>query len=254
MEDNLLQVASVEDLTNGYIYDHLTEEYICLLCQETFEEGVVYPIEHTLYEAKKAITRHITNNHHSVFDHLIGLGNRYTGLTEHQTKILSFFEEGLEDKEIVKKLDGGSTSTIRNHRFRLREKEKQAKVFLAMMNLLVNKQKEKEATKLVEVHKGATMVDERYVTTEKEEEKILSTYFKEGLNGKLTTLPSKEKRKIIVLKQILKKFESQKMYTEQEVNRVLKTVYEDFASLRRYLIEYGFMERTSDGTKYWVNE
>jgi len=254
VDDNWLEAASVEDLTNGYIYNHSTEEYTCLFCRETFEEGVIYPIEQTLYEAKKAITQHITDTHHSVFDHLIGLGNRYTGLTEHQMKILSFFEEGMEDKEIVKKLDGGSTSTIRNHRFRLREKEKQAKIFLALMNLLDDKQKEKEETKLIEVHKGATMVDERYVTTEKEEGKILSTYFKEGLNGKLTTLPSKEKRKIIVLKQILKKFESKKVYTEQEVNRILKTVYEDFATLRRYMIEYGFMDRTSDGTKYWVNE
>ncbi|KPV60402.1 hypothetical protein QJ48_05600 [Paenibacillus sp. A3] len=32
-------------------------------------------------------------------------------------------------------LDGGSTSTIRNHRFTLREKKKQAKLFLAIMEL-----------------------------------------------------------------------------------------------------------------------
>lgn len=38
---------------------------------------------------------------------------------------------------------------------------------------------------------------------------------------------------------------------EREVNEILKGIYPDFASLRRYLIEYGFFERTRDGSAYW---
>ncbi|MBJ6950597.1 DUF2087 domain-containing protein, partial [Vibrio cholerae] len=28
--------------------------------------------------------------------------------------------------------------------------------------------------------------------------------------------------------------------------------YPDFVTLRRYLIEYGFLDRTDDGSQYWV--
>ncbi len=35
----------------------------------------------------------------------------------------------MSDAEVIERLGGGSASTIRNHRFTLREKEKQAKLF-----------------------------------------------------------------------------------------------------------------------------
>ncbi|WP_236719720.1 DUF2087 domain-containing protein [Neobacillus mesonae] len=33
---------------------------------------------------------------------------------------------------------------------------------------------------------------------------------------------------------------------------MLKSIYADFATIRRYLIEYGFMDRSKDCMKYWV--
>ncbi len=146
----------------------------------------------------------------------------------------------------------GSPSTVRNHRFKLKEKEKQAKVFLTIMNLLREKSEEKLEHNFVSFHKGAKMVDERYATTEEEKEKILSTYFKEGTDGKLDIFPSKEKRKLIVLQNIMKRFEADRKYSEKEVNEILKAIYSDFATIRRYLIEYGFMNRSKDGSEYWI--
>jgi len=35
-------------------------------------------------------------------------------------------------------------------------------------------------------------------------------------------------------------------YSEEEINAFLKQIFEDFVSLRRYLIEYGFLHRTKD--------
>ena len=40
--------------------------------------------------------------------------------------------------------------------------------------------------------------------------------------------------------------------TEQEVNEILRPIYEDYMTIRRYLIMYGFMERTKDGRQYWL--
>lgn len=52
----------------------------------------------------------------------------------------------------------------------------------------------------------------------------------------------------------MENFKQGKIYSEKEVNRILKRIYEDNATLRRALIEYGFMERSNDCKSYWVKE
>lgn len=64
----------------------------------------------------------------------------------------------------------GSTSTIRHHRFALKEKERQAKTFLAIMELL--KEKDQHAPAFVPPHKTATMLDDRYAVTDEEQKKL----------------------------------------------------------------------------------
>ncbi|WP_035512520.1 DUF2087 domain-containing protein [Halalkalibacillus halophilus] len=240
--------ASVEEMQSGYIFDEVTEIFSCLICGQTYEQGVIYPFGELWCEAKKAMKAHIHEQHGSMFDYLISLDKKWNGLSDHQKELLHYFKQGKSDKEIVNSLEGGSASTIRNHRFKLREKEKQAKAFLSIMNLLEKKEEE-----FIPYHKGATMVDDRYATTEQEREKILSTYFKDGLDGKLSNFPSKEKRKLVVLREIMNRFDQGKTYTEKEVNEQLKQAHDDFATIRRYLIEYGFMDRSKDCTEYWVN-
>ena len=252
MEKDRFWDASVEELAAGYVYDEKTEEYSCLLCEERFENGVIYQQDGVFYEAKKAAVRHIESVHGSMFEYMLNMDKKYTGLSEHQRELLQLFKNGLSDQEIVKELNGGSTSTIRNHRFKFKEKEKQAKIYLAIMRLLKNTREEKKTEALIPIHKGAKMVDERYAITVEEKEKVLATYFKDGLDSVLSTFPSKEKRKIIVLQHILMRFDRSKKYSEKEINQVLKSIYHDFATIRRYLIEYGFMDRSKDCTEYWV--
>ncbi|WJY27325.1 DUF2087 domain-containing protein [Sporosarcina trichiuri] len=90
--------------------------------------------------------------------------------------------------------------------------------------------------------------------TNEEKQKVLSNYFKQGLDGPLSQYPSKEKRKLIILEAIAGRFEAGTRYTEKEVNAVLQTMYEDFALIRRALIDYGFLARSLDCTEYWVAE
>ena len=96
------------------------------------------------------------------------------------------------------------------------------------------------------------MVNERYTVTEEEKHKVLSTYFKKGLEGQLESFPSKEKRKLIILQHILKRFEPNRTYSEKEINEILKTAYSDFVTIRRSLIVYSFMERSKDCSEYWI--
>ena len=60
-----------------------------------------------------------------------------TGISEVQRQILKLIIAGKTDKEISNEV-GIAPSTVRNHRFKLREKEKQAKLFLALLtNILL---------------------------------------------------------------------------------------------------------------------
>lgn len=92
---------------------------------------------------------------------------------------------------------------------------------------------------------------QRFTVKEEEKQKILTTYFKDGL---LETFPRKEKRKVVILEAIVQYFDKDEIYSEREVNEKLKMIYPDFATIRRYLIDYGMLERNKDGTAYWVKD
>jgi DNA-binding CsgD family transcriptional regulator len=242
--------ASLEEMKNGYVEE--SQHYICLFCGKKTEKGIIYRNGETFYEAEKYIKVHIENDHGSVFEQLIGLDKKITGLSEHQSSLLKLFYQGKSDAEVQKEMGIGSGSTIRNHRFILKEKEKQAKVFLVLMELL--KGKDKKATDIVSPHSTARMTDDRYNVTLDDKKKILAKYFTNGLNGPIKTFSMKEKSKLVVLEHIARRFEKGRIYSEKEVNEKLKTIYEDYVTIRRYLIEYGFMDRKQDCSQYWLKE
>lgn len=105
-----------------------------------------------------------------------------------------------------------------------------------------------------EIHSGAVLVDERYMVTGEETQKIIDAFFISTDPLRLKNFSSKEKKKLVILQVIAEQFESGKRYGEKEVNRILEAIYPDYASIRRHLIEYGFMGRTQDCTEYWLKE
>ncbi|MFJ3390803.1 DUF2087 domain-containing protein [Lysinibacillus sp. NPDC086135] len=70
----------------------------------------------------------------------------------------------------------------------------------------------------------------------------------------IESFPSKEKRKIILRQYIVTKFEVGRKYNEKEIVSFLKPIYSDYVSIRRYLIQYGFLDRSDDCIMYWVKE
>jgi hypothetical protein len=242
--------ASLEELKCGYI--EAEHHYICLLCGKYFEKGIVFPEDGVLYESGRYARVHIEKVHQSVFDYMLHLDKKLTGLTDHQKKLLALFYQGQSDKEIQTAMGTGSASTIRNHRFVLKEKERQAKLFLVMMELM--KEKDAHAPSFVNVHKTAHMVDERYNITQEENEQILHKYFPDGLPGFLKAFPRKEKHRLVILREIARRFEKDRYFSEKEINQILQAVDDDYATLRRYLIEYGFLDRKTDGSQYWLKQ
>ncbi|KYZ77947.1 transcriptional regulator [Anaerosporomusa subterranea] len=247
---DLFWQAPLNDMKQGYIYQPENDEYVCLICGERFVNGLIYENGEQLYEAKKYVTIHITQAHQSMFHFLLNLDKKMTGLTDHQKSILELFYAGASDQDAAKTLNTGSASTIRNHRFSLRERQKQAKVFLAVMELLGEHTPKKQT--FVAIPASAKQVDERFAITEQENAKILATHFKQGLNGPLDSYPLKEKKRVAIIRHLATLFAVNKTYNEKEVNAILKPIYEDYVLLRRHLIDYGFMDRTLDGSSYWV--
>jgi len=241
--------ASLEELKRGYVQEK--DSYICLLCGDMVEKGIVYPYENMFYDAERFMRIHIENSHESVFEYLLSMDKKLTGLTDHQKSLLFLFYKGKSDPEIQKELSIGSPSTIRHHRFALKEKERQAKTFLAMMELL--KEKDEYAPAFIPVHKTAKMVDDRYNITQEEQEKIIKKFFPEGTE-RLMKFPPKEKQRLVVLREIAKHLNSEQIYNEKELNEILKAIYDDYVLIRRNLIEYGFLDRKPDGSKYWLKK
>lgn len=245
--------ATIEEVKTGIIEDE--EKYKCIICEKEFTKGRIYKIDDMFYDANKTAKLHIEHEHNSTLEYLLGMNNSFIGISEVQRELLSLVALGLSDKEIASKL-GVAQSTIRNHRFKLREKEKQARLFLAMMELISNDKNKKisvlEKETLCDAHKTATTLDDRYNITDKERVNAIKSYMDE--TGAIKTYPAKEKKKIIVLSEIVKNFQKGKKYNEKELNRILKRIYSDYATIRRALIEYGFFERSNDCSSYWLKE
>ncbi len=243
---------SLEEIKKGYTEDE--SKYQCTICEQSFEKGRIYTEDELMYDALGAVKQHIKKQHQSLASYLLNQELTVTGLTEIQRKLLSLLLEGKSDQEIAKEL-GIAQSTVRNHRFKIREKEKQAKLFLALMHSLEEETKKSiensDLGNIEEIHQTAKMIDDRYSITDKEREKIIATYMDE--TGALKQFPAKEKRKIILLSEIMKNFKAEMEYSEVAVNQVLKRIYEeDYSTIRRALIEYGFMERSLDCKVYRV--
>jgi len=256
MNGTLFWNATSEEIKKGYSHNQQTNKYICLLCGEAFEDGIIYPIDGIFYSAEKAAAIHIKTRHQPMFEHLLGLGRIYTGLSAGQTELAKLFQAGYSDKEIMSITGANSASTIRNQRFAIREKYKQAKVLVALVELMEEtaqqNKNQKLDDKLVDFHPTATSVDERYAITQAEKDDILKRYFGPGNKLLIKGFPAKEKRKIIIMQKLIGDFEPNRQYSEKEVNEILKLYYDDYVSVRRSLIAYGFLDRNGDGTEYWV--
>lgn len=141
----------------------------------------------------------------------------------------------------------GSASTIRNHRFALKEKERQAKVFLVMMELLHEADKQQSSNDAKSSKQKNTSKDGDAT----EYAAVVKKFLPNGLSGRLERFPRKQKHKLILLEEISKKFELDRFYTEREVNEILEGLYDDYVTLRRYLVDAGLMDRQADGSQYW---
>ena len=81
-------------------------------------------------------------------------------------------------------------------------------------------------------------------------EEVKIKYFK---NDKLIMMPKKEKNKILVLQIVLEMLKEKSLeFTEKELNEAIKEIYSDYSLIRRYLVDYKFLERDNYGRMYKI--
>jgi hypothetical protein len=76
--------------------------------------------------------------------------------------------------------------------------------------------------------------------------RILRRYFR---GGRLTQIPSQQSRRRVVLDRLAQEFDVGSRYSERQVNAILGRFHEDVASLRRFLVDEGFLDRAAG--EYW---
>ena len=75
--------------------------------------------------------------------------------------------------------------------------------------------------------------------------KVVSVFFR---NGKLRQMPTQKKKRLIVLEHFARKFDPDIVYDEPEVNTLIGAQYADYCTIRRELIDEGYLART--GQRY----
>ena len=75
---------------------------------------------------------------------------------------------------------------------------------------------------------------------------MLSRFFS---GRRLTSIPTARPKRLLVLERLALEFEPGMRYHEREVDFTLQMFFADYAALRRYLVDEGFMTR-ADGV-YW---
>jgi hypothetical protein len=90
---------------------------------------------------------------------------------------------------------------------------------------------------------------ERVPLTEalKRRDAVLRAFLRD--DGTLRGIPVKHVKRLVVLDHLAQLFEPGNRYEEVEVNRLLRAVHEDVATLRRHLVDEGFLDR--DEGLYW---
>jgi hypothetical protein len=100
-------------------------------------------------------------------------------------------------------------------------------------------------TQLAATRQAAELPEHASSTTEDQEARERAKVLRDFFDGaRLKQIPAQRKKRVIILQHLLSRFDPQRDYPEKEVNTILREAHEDVATLRRELVDYGFMTRS----------
>ena len=77
-------------------------------------------------------------------------------------------------------------------------------------------------------------------------QKVINSFFE---YGKLKSIPAQRKKERIILEEIVRSFEFDRVYSEREVNIIIADYYDDFCTIRRDMVSEKLLDRDANG--YW---
>lgn len=83
-------------------------------------------------------------------------------------------------------------------------------------------------------------------TEERYRREVLDSFIK---YGRLVSIPVQQKKREIVLSEMMGAFERDRAYSEGEVNDIIHRYHEDHCTIRREMIAFGMMRR--EGNTYY---
>ena len=86
--------------------------------------------------------------------------------------------------------------------------------------------------------------------TIEEMKKELKSFFDN--DGKIFQMPTKTKKEVMVTAIVADKLDPNKIYAEKEINEFIlqQIAFDDYCTIRRNLIDFGFMTREGDRAQY----
>ena len=87
---------------------------------------------------------------------------------------------------------------------------------------------------------STSVLNQRAAPETEEENAVLRAFFD---GPRLRRLPASRKKRVIVLHRLLERFAPDRAYPEAQVNEMLREAHDDVATLRRELVDSGFMVR-----------
>jgi len=93
-----------------------------------------------------------------------------------------------------------------------------------------------------------TVGDDRHGASERQKsvpdgkhEAVLRVFV--GADGRWARIPAKRSKRLVLLDRLAQRFEPGEVYTESEVNGIVRSCHDDHAAVRRHLVDEGFLDR-----------
>ena len=96
--------------------------------------------------------------------------------------------------------------------------------------------------------------DEADIQAERDEayrRKVIDAFFE---YGRLKAIPAQRKKERIVLEVIAQAFESDRLYSEREVNIIIADFHDDFCTIRRDMVGEGLLARDKEGYRLTIGQ
>ena len=165
---------------------------------------------------------------------------------ESRLKIIGLLSHEPRSGDELAALLGLSAPTVSHHLARLQAAglvEARAQQYYSVYSLRTDALHEM-AREVLSTERLSAVADD--VDMDAYDKKVLANYVEDG---RIKQIPSQLKKMEVIIRWLARLFEPGKQYKEKQVNEMLKVHHEDYATLRRELVDMHYLAR-KDGV-YW---